>query len=525
VPVPLLEDVTEKAGIRWTHNACRTGKKLLPETVGGGGGFIDYDNDGYLDILLINSAPLPGYKGTIPHNALYRNNHNGTFAEVTQQAGLDFHVYGMGAAVADFDNDGWPDIFLTTVGTTRLLHNEHGRFVDVTAKAHADIKGFTTAAAWIDYDRDGRLDLYVGRYVAWTPQTDLPCGSANARQYCPPHQYHAAPPVLLHQRADGTFEDVSQKAGILGHSGKTLAVSPYDFNNDGWLDLYVANDTEPDCLFINNKNGTFTDRGLEAGVAVGTDGSPTGSMGTDVATPGTEGLAGIAVGVFAGQQLSLFVAQSEKDLLFDNRKQEGGVALPTNVMTTFGLVYADINSDGWPDVLIANGHIDDDPSLTVAGEKVPYKQVPQLFLNQHDGTFKEVAAQAGLTAPMIGRGLAVGDYDNDGQPDFLAVENGGPVHLWHNTTPSANQWLGIRLMGKKSPRDGSGAMVTVSGKNWQQTRCATTARSYLSTNDSRLLFGIPKSGMQQVTVRWPSGKTTTVTPETCNQYVTLKEMP
>jgi hypothetical protein len=522
--IPHLEDVTAKAGINWTHNPCRTGHKYLPETVGGGGGFLDYNHDGLLDILLINGAPLPGYKGPIPHNALYRNNGDGTFTDVTKEVGLDLHEYGMGAAVGDYDNDGWPDIFLTAVGHTHLMHNEHGHFVDVTRKLGTDISGFTTAAAWLDYDRDGRLDLYVGRYVEWTPQTDLPCGPANARQYCAPHQYRAAQPVLLHQKSDGTFEDVSREAGILGHSGKTLAVEPYDFNGDGWVDLYVANDTEPDLLLINNHDGTFTDQGLESGVALGTDAAPTGSMGIDIGTPFNDGRTAIAVGVFAGQQMSLFVSQgsSKSPLLFDNAKLESRLGPATGAMTTFGLVMADINGDGWPDILCVNGHIDDDPSLIANGSRVTYRQLPQLFLNQGNGTFQDVGQKAGLTTPLIGRGLAVGDYDNDGRPDFLTFENGGKVRLWHNTTERKGNWLGIELLGR-APRDATGAMVTLTGKGWSQTRCVTTARSYLSVNDPRLLFGIPTSGAIQVSIRWPGGKETTRNIASLNRYVRISE--
>ncbi|HZP83329.1 MAG TPA: VCBS repeat-containing protein, partial [Chthonomonadaceae bacterium] len=230
---PRFADVTQAAGLHWIHNPCRTGKKFLPETVGGGGGFLDYDRDGKLDFLLINGAPLPGYHGPVPHLALYHNNGDGTFTDVTKQSGLNVTEYGIGLAVGDYDNDGWPDVYVTTVGHNRLFHNAHGHFTDVTTRAGVGMNGFSTAAAWLDYDHDGRLDLYVGRYVEWTPETDLPCGPANARQYCPPYQYQAAKPVLFHNRGDGTFEDVSEKAGVRGHYGKTLAVVPCDVNGDG----------------------------------------------------------------------------------------------------------------------------------------------------------------------------------------------------------------------------------------------------------------------------------------------------
>lgn len=535
-PAPLItprfEEVTAKAGLKWTHNPCRTGKKFLPETVGGGGGFLDYDGDGNLDILLINGAPLPGYVGPTPRMALYRNNGDGTFADVTAKTGLAElpPIYGMGAAVGDYDNDGKPDIFLTAVGETRLLHNEGGKFADVTAKTKTALKGFTTAATWGDFDRDGRLDLFVARYVEWTPETDLPCGPANARQYCAPYQYKGAPPVLLHQRGDGTFEDVSEKAGVLGHASKTLAVVPYDFNGDGFLDLYLANDTEPDVFLMNNGNGTFSDKALESGVAVGSDGNPTGSMGADAATPFSDGRTALAVGVFAGQQMSLFVAQSITQTgannltLFDNLQQQSGVAAPTRAMTTFGLMFADVDLDGYADIFAVNGHIDDDQAMTTGGTHIVYRQPPQLFQNQRDRTFREIAADAGFIIPFVGRGLAVGDYDNDGKSDFLVFENGGPVRLYHNVTRTKNDWLGVQLVGKKSPRDGAGAMVTLEAGNLKQTRCATTARSYLSVCDLRLSFGVPANGAAtKLIIRWPSGAISPLDNPERNRYLKISE--
>ncbi len=522
---PRFSETTHAAGLNWIHNPCRTGKKLLPETVGGGGGFLDYNNDGHLDILLINGAPLPGYHGPTPHLALYRNNGDGTYTDVTKQAGLDMVMYGMGAAVGDYDNDGWPDLYITGVGHNRLFHNEHGHFKDVTAQAGVGMNGFCTGAAWIDYDHDGLLDLFVARYVEWTPQTDLPCGPINARQYCAPYQYQGARPALFHNRGHGIFEDVSDKAGIWNHPSKTLAVLPCDVNGDGWTDLYLANDTEPDVLLINNKNGTFTDQAVAAGVAVGTDGSATGSMGVDGATPFDDGRLCFAVGTFAGQELSLFTAQSDggENLLFQNRKQEAGLDAPTRVKTTFGLAFADVDLDGWPDLMVLNGHIDDDPSLHVAGQAIPYRQPPLLFHNLHNGRFEDVAAAAGLTTPLIGRGLAVGDYDNDGRPDFLAFENGGPAHLWHNDTQPVGSWLGVELVGTKSPRDGTGATVTISGPGWTQSHFATTARSYLAVNDPRLLFGVGHQTVQTLTVRWPSGIVTTLSSPPLNRYLRIVE--
>jgi len=527
---PHFEDVTKAAGIDWVNNPCRTGKKLLPETVGAGGGFIDYNQDGRLDILLINGAPLPGYKGPVPHLALYRNNGDGTFTEVSRQAGLTMKDYGIGLAIGDYDNDGWPDIYVTTVGGhNHLFHNHHGHFEDVTARAGVGASGFCTAAAWIDYDHDGRLDLFVARYVEWTPATDLPCGPEGARQYCPPYQYNGAPPVLYHNRGDGTFEDVSAKAGVLGHPSKTLGVTLCDVNGDGWPDLYLANDTEPDVLLVNNRDGTFTDRALSAGVAFGSDGGPTGSMGVDSATPFDDGRLCFAVGTFAGQELSLFTADgppSESDMVFENRKREAGLDVPTRPMTTFGLAFADVDLDGWPDLIVLNGHIDDDQSMTVGGARVAYKQPLQLFQNRRDGSFRDVAPAAGLAVPIVGRGLAVADFDNDGRPDLLVFENGGPVHLWHNTTSPAGSWIGVDLEGRgdhKSPRDGTGAVVTLQTSSGTQSRMVTTARSYLAANDPRVLFGLGSQKALRLTVHWPSGAVTTLDSPPTNRYLHIEE--
>jgi len=527
LPTPLFTDITTKSGIDWTHNPCRTGKKLLPETVGGGGGFIDYNNDGKLDILLINGAALPGYKGVPGKLALYRNNGDGTFTDVTKKSGLDFHGYGFGAAVGDYDNDGWPDLYITALDGNKLYHNDHGHFRDVTASSGLGVNAFCTAATWIDYNRDGKLDLFVGSYVEWTAATDLPCGAPNARQYCAPNQYKGARPHLFRNRGNGSFEDVTDKAGLHNLPGKTLGVTVYDFNNDGWPDIVIADDTVANVLLINNRDGTFTDQALTAGVALGDDGLATGSMGIDVGTPFNDGKPGIAIATFAAQEMSLFMSANPLDSssppLFDNKKRESGIAAATRSMTTFGLEYADVDLDGWPDLILVNGHIDNDPDMKVGTEHIPYQQPAQLFQNQHDGTFKDVAPAAGLSTPVVGRGLAIGDIDNDGRPDLLIFENGGKVRLFHNDTKTTGGWLGVKLIGTSSPRDGTGAMVQIVGKGINQIKCATAARSYLSINDPRVLFGLGKNIVDKLVVKWPSGKVTTVPSPHTNTYLTVTE--
>lgn len=514
-------DVTRRAGLRWLHHPCRTGRKYLPETMGGGGGFIDYDADGWLDIVLIDGYPLPGYRGPAPRHALFRNNRDGTFRDVTEEVGLKTREYGMGVAVADYDGDGWPDLYLTAVGKNRLYRNDRGVFRDVTDRAGVGDRRWSTGAAWVDVDGDGRLDLFVANYVQWSPERDLPCGSEQRRQYCPPYQYRPEAPALYRNRGDGTFEDISRRAGILGHPGKTLAVLPCDVNGDVRPDLFLANDTQPDVLLVNRGDGTFSNEALAAGVAVGTDGAPTGSMGVDAATILRDGRLALAVGNFVGQGMSLFVPVPGVDaLLFENRKYEAGVAEATLPMSTFGLVFADFDLDGWPDLCLLNGHLDE--NLAVGERREPYRQMPQFFRNQGDGSFRRVSA--GVEQPLVGRGLAVGDYDNDGRPDLLALENGGPARLWRNETEPAGHWLAVELEGRRSPRDGTGAVVTLHARDGRLTRFASTARSYLTANDPRVHFGLGwEGGARRLEVRWPSGEVQVLTDLPTDRAIRVRE--
>ncbi len=527
-PAITFEDVTERAGIHWVHNPCLSGKKYLPETVGGGGGFIDFDNDGLLDILLINSAPLPGYHGPLPALALYHNNGDGTFTDVARDVGLHITEYGFGAAVGDFNNDGWPDIYITTLNGNRLFRNDHGRFTDITKASGTSVAQFTTSAMWLDFNGDGLLDLYVGNYVHWSPALDLPCGPHNTRQYCPPYQFQGAPPVLLRNRGDGTFENVSATTGILHHASKSLGLALYDFNGDGKPDLYVANDTEPDLMLLSNQDGRFMDIALQAGTALGADGSATGSMGVDVATPFNDGRIGIIVGTFAGQEASLFVSQTDPVKspsvpVFTNINAASGIALPTRTRTTFGAAFADFDLDGWQDILLLNGHIDNDPTLVIGGSVVPYAQEPIVFQNLHNGKFADVTAAAGMNSAMIGRGLAIGDFNNDGLLDALTFDNRGAVRLWRNTTKHQGGWLGVKLKGVKSPADGAGALVSVMSDVGLQRKMATSTRSYLACSDMRVHFGTGGRPVHFLEVRWSSGTISRVENPPVNRYFTVTE--
>lgn len=517
-----ITDITDQAGIRWSHNAGRSDHKYLPETVGGGGGFLDYDNDGDIDILLIDSGSLAAIKNNRPNHCLYENDGRGHFTDVSDKTGIASVTgyYGIGATTGDFNGDGWQDVYLTGVGSSRLLENRQGHFVDVTQNLNAGVDGFTTAAVFMDANRDGRLDIFVARYVEWDPKSDLPCGPAGKPQYCAPYQYKAAHPELLLQQANGRFRKADKTWGIAENPGKTLAIAPYDFDKDGRLDLFLANDTEPDVLLVAGKDGHFKDMGIDAGVAVGINGSPTGSMGVDMI--GDAKSDHLAVGVFAGQQLSLFDAPSANGLqLFTNVQQATGVASATLLATTFGLVISDINLDGRPDIVLANGHIDDD-GMAVGSGMITYRQPLQVLSQRDDHTYASWTPPDGAIKSIVGRGLASGDFNNDGKSDLLVFENNGPVRLLRNDAVHQGPWLGIVLKGSGGKSDAQGAMVTVNAGSWSVRSCVTPVRSYLSICDPRVLVSLPKgTGSVNVDVSWPDGKRTSHAIKTLDRYVTV----
>jgi len=411
-------------------------------------------------------------------------------------------------------------VYLTGVGSSRLLENRNGHFVDVTQNLNAGVDGFTTAAVFMDANRDGRLDIFVARYVEWDPKTDLPCGPAGKPQYCAPYQYKAAHPELLLQQANGRFRKADKTWGIAENPGKTLAIAPYDFDKDGRLDLFLANDTEPDVLLVAGKDGHFKDMGIDAGVAVGINGSPTGSMGVDM--KGDAKSDHLAVGVFAGQQLSLFDAPSANGLqLFTNVQQATGVASATLLATTFGLVISDINLDGRPDIVLANGHIDDD-GMAVGSGMITYRQPLQVLSQRDDQTYASWTPPDGAIKSIVGRGLASGDFNNDGKSDLLVFENNGPVRLLRNDAVHQGPWLGIVLKGSGGKSDAQGAMVTVNAGSWSVRSCVTPVRSYLSICDPRVLVSLPKgTGSVNVDVSWPDGKRTSHAIKTLDRYVTV----
>ena len=506
-----LTDVTSSAGIRFRHQSGAFGGKFLPETLGSGCAFLDYDGDGWQDILLINGMEWPGHRNQKSTLALYRNNRNGTFTDVTHSAGLDgAEMYGMGVAVGDYNNDGFPDILVTCVGQNRLLRNTgKGTFVDATRSSGLGGRtGFSTSALWFDYDRDGHLDLFVCNYVKWSPEHDVFCSlDGKQKSYCTPEAYRGETCWLFHNRGDGTFEDVTATSGIFDSSSKSLGVALLDCDQDGWPDLIVANDTQPNKLYRNNRNGTFKEAGVEAGIAFSTDGKARAGMGVDTADFNNSGLPGIAITNFDNEMLGLF-RPSGKGGAYEDVAIQAGVGTPTKPMLGFGCVFADFDLDGALDLAVANGHIDD--TVRNIRGNVGYAQPPQLFLNLGKGTFRDVTLEVGpdFSQPKVGRGLAYGDFDRDGDLDLLLTTNKGPAYLFRNDLQSGNRSIRIRLVGTKSNRDAIGATVRVESGGVSQIRMVKSGSSYLSQSELPLTFGLGRRDLvDRVVIQWPSGRT------------------
>jgi hypothetical protein len=523
-----FRDVTQQSGIRFTHNNGAFGKKFLPETLGPGVAFIDYDNDGWPDIFLVNGMDWPGHaqKHTTPK--LYHNNHDGTFTDVTHKAGLDVEMYGMGVAVGDYDNDGFDDLFVTALGQSRLFHNNgNGTFTDVTQKAGlSGPRELSTSVAWVDYDKDGRLDLVVGNYVQWTQDTDLYCTlDGKSKSYCTPESYKGTAARLWHNRGDGTFEDVTQKAGLGEPTSKTMGIAVLDYDNDGWPDLLFSNDTQPNKLYRNNGNGTFSEKGVIAGVAFSEDGVARAGMGVDAADYDHSGYHSVMITNFSNQMLSLY--HNEGKGLFVDEAPQSAIGRATLLTLGFGCFFFDYDLDGWPDIFIANGHID--PEIQKVQANVKYAMPPHLFRNLGKGKFEEVTNTMGaaFTAPRVGRGAAYADITNDGRLDLLLSTNGGPVYLFRNETQAngaANRSLRLKLVGTKSNRDGIGAIVRLSSGADTQTQMLRSGSSYLSSSELILTFGLgQRDKADAIEIRWPSGQVDRLSNVAARQTVTATE--
>jgi hypothetical protein len=503
-----LTDVTSSSGIQFRHNSGAYGGKLLPETLGSGCAFIDYDSDGWQDILLVNGMDWPGHTKQRSTLRLYRNNRNGTFTDVTRAAGLDVEVYGMGAAVGDFNNDGFPDVFLTCVGQNRLFRNTgKGTFVDVTRTSGlGGREAFSTSAMWIDFDRDGRLDLFVCNYARWTAEHDVFCSlDGKQKSYCTPEAYRGDTCWLFRNRGNGTFEDVTATCGIFDSSSKSLGVALVDYDQDGWPDIFVANDTQPNKLYRNLRNGRFRDVALEAGVALSEDGKARAGMGVDAADFDGSGRPGLAVTNFDNEMIGLYRPQSGGT--YADVANRSGVGVASLTRLGFGCVFADLDLDGALDLVVANGHIDE--TVRNIRGNVGYAQPPLLFLNQGNATFRDVAGLAGsaFAQARVGRGLACGDFDRDGDVDLLMTTNNGPAVLFRNDQSSGNHSVRFRLIGTQSNRDGIGAAVRIHHGGTSQSRVVRSGSSYLSQSELPVTFGVgTRDVLDRVTIAWPSGR-------------------
>jgi hypothetical protein len=502
-------DVTTQAGINFRHNSGAFGGKLLPETLGSGCAFLDYDSDGWLDILLINGTDWPGHKKQRSTMHLYRNNRDGTFTDVTRQAGLDVETYGMGVAIADYNNDGHPDIFVTCVGQNRLFRNTgKGTFVDVTKTSGLGNRlALSTSALWFDYDRNGLLDLFVCNYVKWSPELDISCSiDGKHKAYCTPEAYRGETCWLFRNRGNGTFEDVTASSGVFDTSSKSLGVAMLDTTEDGWPDLLVANDTQPNKLYRNQRNGTFRDIAIESGLAFSADGKARAGMGVDVGDFENSGKPGVAITNFDNEMIGLYRATADGD--YSDIAVTAGVGGASRRTLGFGCGFADLNLDGSLDLIAANGHIEE--TVREIRRDIAYAQSPHLFLNNRRGVFHDVAGSVGggFASPKVARGLAYGDFDRDGDVDVLMTTNNGPAFLFRNDQQSGNRSIRFRLVGTKSNRDGIGASIRIYHGGISQMRTIRSGSSYLSQSELAATFGVGAGDtIERAVIQWPSGQT------------------
>jgi hypothetical protein len=517
-------DVTAISGIKFTHNSGRAGKKWLPETLGAGGALFDFDGDGWLDVFLVNGrswTPRPGRRSL---SALYRNTGTGRFVNVTAGSGLDVELYGMGVATADYDNDGRADLYLTALEGDRLFQNlGGGKFKDVTKAAGIANANFGTSAAWLDYDKDGQLDLFVANYVKWDAKSDISCSlDGVSKSYCTPESYKGTASKLYRNLGGGRFEDASQKAGIADPNSKSLGVAVLDYDGDGWPDMFIANDTQPNKLYRNNRNGTFTEEGMSAGVAYSEDGVARGAMGVDAADYDRSGRPHLIVGNFSNQMLGLY--HNEGKNLFVDEAPRSAIGRASLLSLAFGVFFFDYDLDGYYDLLAANGHIEEE--IERVQPKVKFRQPPLLFRNLGQRKFENASGSVGaqFTRPIVARGAAYGDYDRDGDLDVLLTENHGPAYLYRNDGGNRNNFISIRTKGVKSNRDGIGAVVRVDsagGKQWSMVRSGS---SYCSQSDLALTFGLGKdTTVSAIEIEWPSGQKDRIANIAANQLLLVEE--
>jgi enediyne biosynthesis protein E4 len=523
-PNVTFEEVpSQNSGINWVHNNAHSTNRYLPETLGAGCAFFDYDNDGWMDIYLVNSGPSDFYTPSVPlKNSLYHNNRDGTFTEVTDKAGVAGGTFGMGVLAGDYDGDGWVDLYVTSYGRNILYHNNgNGTFSDVTDKAGVAAPGWSTCAIWFDYDNDGRLDLFVSTFVVYEKSLNILCTdeTLSRRYYCVPRLFKPRPSHLFHNDGNGRFTDVSKESGIADSPGKSFGAVATDVNNDGLMDLFVANDTMPNFLFINKGGGKFEEGGLAAGVAFSEMGKPRSGMGVDAADFDGDGWQDLFVANIDHEFFSLY--HNQKELIFNDEPGEIGTA--TQMLSGWGLRFFDYDNDGDPDLFLVNGHPDD--FIEMRASRVKYKE-PLLMFENSGRAFKNVSAQSGavFNKELSGRGMATGDFDNDGDLDVLISNNGEAPLLLRNEGGNKNNWLGLQLVATKSNPAAVGLVITWQAGGMKRSRLKTAGGSYLSSHDPREILGLGAAKkIDYVEIRWPSGKIDKLTNLPINSYLKVIE--
>lgn len=517
-----FSDVTAQVGVRFTHNSGAFGRKYLPETMGSGVAVLDANGDGLQDLFFVNGKNWPGRPGTRTPPALYRNTGKGTFTDITTAAGLSVEMYGMGAAAGDYDNDGHIDLFVTGVGGNRLFRNTgKGAFVDVTQAARLTSRSFSASAAWVDYDKDGRLDLFVTNYVQWSLETDKACSlDGKSRSYCTPESYKGDTPWLYRNAGNGTFEDVTRKAGLHDPTSKALGVALLDYDQDGWMDLFVANDTQPNRLYRNSGKGTFTDEAVSAGVAFSDAGVARAGMGVDAADFDGSGRPGLVIGNFSNEMIALY--RNEGEGLFLDEAPGSSVGRDSLLTLTFACFFFDADNDGQLDIFAANGHVADD--ISRVQPKMAHAQPAHLFRGLGGARFQDVApASPALSQRVVARGAAHLDIDNDGDQDLVVTANNGPARVLRNDSRGGRS-LRVSLQGVKSNRTAIGARVRVTAGGVTRAAMVKSGSSYLSQSELPLTFGLGQaSKVEQVEIRWPGGHVERLGPQDAGQTLVVSE--